>query len=176
MTAQQRLDNILWQTSLSAFVTFSGGAPAVCLTEAGPQGLNYLLGSRGYQPWALVFDRQAVYNAGGGPVWYARTEQYNALDSAQRHWAVHYAPGSDWVEEREWRVPRPVVPGGATPTVSLDELGLVAVIVGDPNWIAARYLDHTPQPYAPPALFRVPRWWRNPANDSFMELPPLGSL
>lgn len=167
MTAQQRLEDILWQTSLSAFVTFSGGSPAVCLTEAGQLGLNYLLGSRGDQPVALgVRPPGRVRRRRRAGLWYARIEQYNALDAAQRHRAVHYAPGSDWVEEREWRVPRPVIPNGAAPSVSLDELGLVAVIVGDPNWIAARCLDHTPQIYATPALFAVPRWWRNPANGS----------
>jgi hypothetical protein len=33
MTAQKRLESILWQGKLWGFTTFSGGVPAVCFTR-----------------------------------------------------------------------------------------------------------------------------------------------
>ncbi len=75
MAAPQRLASILWESRLRAFVTYSGGDPAICLTEVTLNGLNFLIRERHYQPWGLVFDRQSVYDAGGGPVWYARPDE-----------------------------------------------------------------------------------------------------
>jgi hypothetical protein len=109
MTAPQRLESILWQSRLRAFVTYSGGDPAICLTEATLPGLGFLIGRRSYQPWGLVLDRQSVFDAGGGPVWYARPEEYYSvqkISSRVKSWLVRLEPGSsDWLEEQEWRVP-----------------------------------------------------------------------
>lgn len=111
MAAPRRLESILWESRLRAFVTYSDGDPAVCFTEATLSGLNFLIGRRNYQPWGLVFDRQSVYDAGGGPVWYARSEEYYSLMDLCRSgrisgrlqsWMVRLEPGSsDWLEERE---------------------------------------------------------------------------
>jgi hypothetical protein len=54
MAAPQRLASILWEARLRAFVTYSGGDPAICLTEATLNGLNFLIGRRHYQPWGLA--------------------------------------------------------------------------------------------------------------------------
>ena len=54
MSASDRLRSILWEQRLRAFVTYSGGDPAVCITEATLAGLQFLIGKRGYQPWGLV--------------------------------------------------------------------------------------------------------------------------
>lgn len=179
MSGRQRLEEILWEDALTAFVTFSGGAPAVCMTEAGVAGLQYLIGSKYYAPWGLVFDRQSVYNAGGGPVWYARNDEYNKLDPALRHWAVRYGPDSDWIEEREWRVPRDPRGDRKDPTIPLDELGLLAVIVGDSDWYALRPftdLDEIQGHFYPPwAFLDLPRWWWNAEIGELVELPPLAT-
>jgi len=92
LDAPGRLESILWSGGLRAFVTYSGGDPAVCFTEATIAGLNFVIGKRGYQPWALVFHRQSVYDAGGGPVWYARPDEHARLrefgNDRMRAWAV----------------------------------------------------------------------------------------
>lgn len=79
MPAHQRLESILWESQLRGVATYSGGHPAVCLTEATESGLGFLIGRRAYHPWGLVFSRQSVYDVGGGPVWYARLEEYWSL-------------------------------------------------------------------------------------------------
>lgn len=182
MTAAQRLENILWSGQLQAFVTFSGGAPAVCLTESRLPGVEFLIGQRGFAPWGLVFLRQGVFNAGGGPVWYARAEQFDELTEQQRVWAVRLEPPrSDWLEEREWRIPRAMPNAGATPGVSLAELGPYAVIVGDLGWTGARHTtaiaadtgQHRQGLFYPHALRGVLRFWWNPATQRLEEHPPL---
>lgn len=72
MSPQERLESILWDEHLRAFVTFSGGDPAVCFTESTwHAGVKFLIDKRGYPPWGLVLGRDSVYAAGGAPVWYA---------------------------------------------------------------------------------------------------------
>jgi hypothetical protein len=175
MTAQQRLESILWEGLLRGFVTFSGGVPAVCFTEATLNGLAYLTSKpQPYQPWGLVFDRQAIFDAGGGPVYYARPEEYEFLrgicESGQvnnrlQTWLVRLGGTSDWLEEREWRVP--LAPAPAEPALVLQALGLRALLVGDQGWSAAR------SGWLPSVISGVPRWWRNPADGIIYELPPL---
>jgi hypothetical protein len=182
MTAPERLASVLWDGRLRTFVTVSGGDPAVCLTEATVQGLQFLIERRSYEPWGLMFDRQSVYTAGGGPVWHARPEQYQALQQfgpGLRSWAVRLDPGSDWLEEREWRIVRPAT--NQPPAVPLAELRLAGLIVGDPSWTGARYAYRvavaTGQPgwgnFFPPIPPGLPRWWWNPSSARFQSLSPL---
>jgi hypothetical protein len=182
MSAPQRLTSILQSQELHSVTTYSGGDPAVCFTESTLAGIEFMLARRGYQPWALVFDRQSIYDAGGGPVWYARPDQYTALgmaDPALRSWAVRLDPGSDWLEEQEWRIVLPARTDELIPVVPLTTLALVAIIVGDPTWNGV--VQRTamtlagPQwglfyPLLPPGL---PRWWWNPATRKLEPLNPL---
>lgn len=84
MSAPERLASILWEGRPRAFVTFSQGDPAVCFTEATRPGFEFLVTQLAYQPWGLIVDRDSVYRAGGGPIWYARPTEYEALVSDQR--------------------------------------------------------------------------------------------
>jgi hypothetical protein len=183
MRVEQRLESILWEGRLRAFVTYSGGDPAVCVTAATIAGLKFLIRQRWHQPWGLVFDRQSVYDAGGGPVWYARPEEYGKLrdvSSRVRSWTVRLEPGSsDFLEEQEWRIP--VEPSLPDPNVPLTALRIAAVLVGNPNWTPTR-LQIRPSPetgipeYGPavPGYVKdVPRWWWDPQASDLYLLPPL---
>jgi hypothetical protein len=145
MEPPDRLATILQDGFLRAFDAKSGGYPAVCFTEARHAGLDFMMRSRGYKPWGLMFDRGSVHRAGGGPVWHARDAEAAALrklvDPIFRSWVVRLGvqPGerSDWLEEREWRIvlgstsePRSVVP--------LERLTLVGILIDDMQWTGAR--------------------------------------
>jgi hypothetical protein len=184
MSAPQRLESILWESRLRAFVTYSGGDPAVCLTEATPNGLGFLIGRRHYQPWGLVFTRQGVYDAGGGPVWYARPDEYHRVRSVSarvKSWLVRLEPGSsDWLEEREWRIPLSD-DDAAEPALPLHALHLAALLVGDRNWSPAR-TGWIASPSAggqvqglvvPGILVGVSRWWWDPYAGKLYQLPAL---
>jgi hypothetical protein len=178
MSGPDRLTSILWEMQLRTFVTYSGGDPAVCFTEAMEPGIKYMIQTKGYEPWGLIFGRQSVYNADGGPVWYARQKQFERIgqhDPSLQSWVVRLdAPGSDWSWEREWRIVR-------SSAVELRELELVGLLVGDPRWTGVRYANCvsvvtgqlTWGNFYPPLPSGLPRWLWNPANVQFQWLPPL---
>lgn len=135
-TPWQRLDNILWEQRLLGFPPFGAeaGLPVVSLSESPPAHLQWLLSTRRWPPWGIIFNRQYVYDVGGGPVWQVRTTQYMTLSLEQRQWAARFdtTPGnkSDWLHEREWRIP--LAPGYAGVPLGTDNV--VGILMGDPTW------------------------------------------
>lgn len=193
MKPSQRLDNILWEQQLRGFPPFGADVdrPMICLSESPPDHLRWLVTDRQWPPWGLFFERQYVYEQDGGPVWSVRSAQYDCLTPEQRAWAVRLdtTPGrrSDWLFEREWRMP--LRPG----TTGLPLTRLLGILVGDRNWqpsvrevytgyyrsAATGELAHPHDPYAQPdthpalpalwhsALFRV--YW-DPDSNGFISL------
>src|SRR6266540_392095 len=135
MTPAERLNSILREGLLRPAVTYSGGQPAVCFTESTKAGLGYLIQQAGFEPWGLVIDRQWVYDHGGAPAWHYRSEDeeaIKALPERLRTWTVRLstdpARPSDWLHEREWRIPQPDRP------LMLDPDAVKAIIVGHESW------------------------------------------
>jgi hypothetical protein len=137
MAPEARLESILWQEQLFGFAPFSRppiSARMVCFSESPLDHIKWLIGDQGWPPWALIVSRQQVYNLGGGPVWHARQPQYVSMSPDQRAWAVRLDTSttgrSEWMHEREWRLPVPP----ATPWLSLNPSTAAAVLLGDPEW------------------------------------------
>lgn len=134
MTPAERLDNILWQAFIGAFVPYQATKPMVCLSESPWAHLQWLIGTRGFLPWGVFLSRQWVYDVGGAPVWYVRPEQAAGVNPAFQSWTVRLettpSSRSDWLHEREWRLP----PFEGTGGVSLLPGSVMAVLVGDPAW------------------------------------------
>jgi hypothetical protein len=136
-TPDQRLESILRSAAFVPSVSYSGGWPAVCFTESTVAGLEYLIERQGFHPWGLMIDRQWVFDQGGAPVWHYRSEdeaEIRELSPRLRTWAVRLdsdpSRPSDWLFEREWRVPcKPDVEA-----LVIDPDAVHAVIVGDPFW------------------------------------------
>ena len=143
MEPEQRLENMLWSEALHGFPPFGASAdqPMVCFSESPPDHLRWLLATRKWPAWGLIFRRQYVYDLGGGPVWHTRTAQWHTLEREQRRWAVRLdtTPGSesDWLFEREWRVPV----NADKPFIQLTADNLVGVLVGDPDWQPTRLVE-----------------------------------
>ncbi|WP_157225123.1 hypothetical protein [Nocardia thailandica] len=123
-----------------------------------------------------MFDPQAVFAAGGGPVWYVRDEDMDELATSRlRRWAVRLGENSDWLEEREWRVPRDLVNASA-PSIPLADLGLFGVIVGERNWwcpVSARSVDGTEPPWREQyddALQGPQKHWWDPESEQLILL------
>ncbi|WP_154814928.1 hypothetical protein [Actinophytocola xinjiangensis] len=135
MKPDQRLDAILAEGEFRPAVTYSGGLPAVCFTESSVAGVEYLIRDCGFPPWGIVFDRQWVFEQGGAPVWYYRSEvreELFQLSDRVRTWGVRLDGSdemkSDWLHEREWRIPV------ETGTLKIDPDAVVATIIGAPDW------------------------------------------
>lgn len=194
LTPDQRLDEILWTRALRGTPPFGAtDQPMICLSESPPAHLQWQLTCH-FPPWALLLHRQWAYDAGGGPVWYVRHEHYSALTPEQRPWAVRLdtraGSPSDWLAEREWRIPLPpdgthlVIPDGA----------IAGVLIGDPRWTPsvrswwqptgrllssvtggetspddpAGYPEAYPVPAPHPVWPRVPHYWWNPATQTLV--------
>ncbi len=141
----QRLDAILWEEHLRGFPPFGADwdQPMICLSESPPAHLSWLVGSRGWPPWGLIFSRQFIYDIGGGPAWHARSSEYETLGRDHRRWAVRLdtTPGrqSDWLFEREWRVPVP----SDNPALHVTPHNLTGILIGDPDWQPSRRMMAT---------------------------------
>ena len=178
LTPEQRLDNILWEQRIIGFPPFGYGVvqPMVCFSESPLNHLDWLLHSQHWPPWGVILRRQSLYAKGGGPVWYARPEEYSSLTPAQRAWAVRYeataTQRSDWVHEREWRIPVPP----ADPVLRLARGDVFAVLVGNPTWqptIRAwpAAAGTQPVPAVHPLQGSFQRWFWEPTEKRFLAWP-----
>lgn len=193
-----RLSSILWQQCLWGFPPFGASSPMVSMSESPLDHLQWLLSVRGLSPWGMLLYGQQVYEAGGGPVWYARSAQYAGLNDDQRRWAVRLDADplsrSDWLHEREWRVPVP----DSSPHWPLTPAVVYGVLVGDPSWapmpratqqFTGRWIDpltggqvdaSSPNAYPQtvtvlnlPTLWSgLRRWYWNPAEAKLYDVTP----
>lgn len=165
---------------------FGAANPMVCFSESPVEHLHWLLNDRAFPPWALLFTREWIYRSDGGPVWYTRDAQHQSLSPDQRDWAVRFdAYTSDWLHEREWRVP--VRPGSVGLPLTADVT--MSVIIGEPTWAPWRqvleptgYLigmdgvpgldgvapELVPQWRLPPLWDRIHAFWWDRANRRFV--------
>lgn len=136
LSSSAKLDRILWDQRLLGFPPFGAqrDQPMLSLSECPPDHLRWLLSSRGWQPWGLMFRRQVIYDLGGGPAWSVRSPQFNALAPEQRPWAVRLDTDpqrrSDWLFEREWRLPL----AATDPALRLSTAHLSAILIGAESW------------------------------------------
>jgi hypothetical protein len=169
-SAPDRLANILWEGGLRGSPPFGAANRMVCFSESPVEHLRWLLHDQAFPPWALLVTREWVYSCGGGPVWYTREAQHRSLTPEQRNWAVRFERyTSDWLHEREWRIPVP--PGFTGLQITADVVK--AVLIGEPTWAPWRQvleptgyligMDGTPgldgvAPEMAPR-WRLPRLW-----------------
>jgi hypothetical protein len=105
----------------------------VCFTESDQAHLGHLIATRGFEPWGIARRRPWVYDRGGGPVWHVRSEALAKTAQLSDYlwtWTVRLEAGqSDWLHEREWRVPLV-----GREALALSPEAVEAVIIGDPGW------------------------------------------
>lgn len=124
MTDWQRLQSIVAAGELRGFEMPGARASAACFTEATAAGCSWLIRSHRYTSCGLAFRKDLLFGSGGGPVLQVRGDEWDAVGSwpaRLRARAVRLWPGADadgpetlpwwlsgrseWLYEREWRVP-----------------------------------------------------------------------
>lgn len=145
MTPRERLENIINDQALIGHGVPGAPQPVVCLSESNKTHAAALLSGAGFAGWGLVLDRQWAWDAGGGPVWYVRHDQWitvrSSLDPALHSWLVRTEPNdSDWLHEHEWRVPC------AQGELVLEGQGVKGFIVSDPAWEPPTQTEHMLDP------------------------------
>jgi hypothetical protein len=170
LSPQERLDGILWEQRLLAGTPYGSPRPMVCLSEAPWNHVSWMVGARGFPPWAVLISRQWAYASGGGPVWYAR-EAPDGLSDEQRSWVVRLdtdpARPSDWLHEREWRIPVPV----GNPQLFLGAGALGGILVGDPRWQpTTRFWPGQVTAAVHPSWGRIPRFCLDPSTGTVTQI------
>lgn len=127
------LDLIVTEERLLAKPTFGTDRRVVCLSESNISGVEALLSTGQFEGWGVVLRRDWVWRNGGGPIWYARHDVWQTVqdrgDQDLLRWMVRTSPQtSDWLHEREWRIP------AADEYLDLSVDGVVALLVSDPEW------------------------------------------
>jgi hypothetical protein len=124
LSDEERLSRIVTSGTIRAFATWAAPLPVVCFTESTPAALRTLIADGRYTPFGVAFNKQAVFDQRGGPALYVRGDEWHhlhALPNELRSRAVRFWPGaepdagealpdhltnpSEWLHEREWRVP-----------------------------------------------------------------------
>jgi hypothetical protein len=129
-----RLAQILYQGRIRAVATFgTGGRAIVAFTESSQAAVRRLIADGSYTPWGVGFSKQFIFDKGGAPVMYVRGDEWDVaaaqLPDPLRARIVRFWPGaaweegdpliadgarqlpdslanpSEWLHEREWRVP-----------------------------------------------------------------------
>lgn len=173
LSAEQRLAQILITGQLLAFPVYgSASMPVVSASDLSAAELETAfargLNRRGrLDPWAVVLDRDLMWQAGTRPVVYAEAARFAEIRDALAGIYGQAGPGlvvrtemrtDDWTAEREWRFcfapPPPVIiqigdPLPPPPPPMALSLGSAvrAVIVGRPGWVPG-----PPQPQPPSNL------------------------
>jgi hypothetical protein len=140
LDAPSRLAQILYQGRIRAVRTFgTGSRPIVAFTESSQAAVRRLIADGRYTPWGVGFSKQVIFDQGGAPVLYVRGDEWDAataqLPDPLRARIVRFWPGaeweegdpltadqsqqlpdqlanpSEWLHEREWRVPHDVTFG-----------------------------------------------------------------
>lgn len=147
-----RLARILSTGQMRGFVPYTGGVPAVCFSESPPEHLTYLITERGLAPWGLLICRDWLFQMGGGPVWHVRSDTWSEVEQLTpraRTFAIRFGPatagrsGSEWLHQREWRVPLNNEP----PTLHIPEDAIGGVVIGNDDWCPGKQGE------------RCPDWW-----------------
>ena len=126
MDPWDRVANLLLYRTLRFGRPFDTTWPVASFMQTTPRAL---FGLHLFQPTGLAFHKQAVWDAGGGPVHYVRGDHWPAwrgsnLPDQVKSMGVRLSPGSnetaeggffsvqprarsEWMHEREWRLPCP---------------------------------------------------------------------
>jgi hypothetical protein len=142
LPADERLVRIVADQRIRAFQTFRAGAPVVCMTESTKAAVTTLIRDRRYTPCGIGFSKQFVFERDGGPALYVRGDEWPSVSEIPqplRSRVVRFWPGaeaehplpdylatpSEWLQEREWRMPGDL-------TFGWDDIQFL--IVPHPSW------------------------------------------
>jgi hypothetical protein len=125
LSPERRLVEILVDRVIRGFEAFGAGAPVACFSESTKASIPKLIRDGRYAPYGIAFSKQLIFENGGGPALYVRGDEWETMAAAVpqpvRSRLVRFWPGavspdgkklphplenrSEWLHEREWRVP-----------------------------------------------------------------------
>lgn len=172
--ASIRLLQVVSAGSILASVPYGNDLGAACFTESTARGVSWLISEQHFVPLGIAFTKTFLFAQGGAPAIVVRGDEWkfmSALPRELRARAIRLWPGavaepgeslplhlqtrSEWLAEREWRIPA----DAGTPAITFETNDVAFLIVPDADWIkwAVRTLAKTGEREAARRLASV-RW------------------
>ena len=150
--ASRRLVRILSAGVINASLPYGNDQGAACFTESTARGVSWLISQNHFVPYGVAFTKPFLFNTGGAPAIVIRGDEWKfvrALPPELRARTVRLWPGADpepgeslpahlqtrseWLSEREWRVPAPA----GTPAVTFSTDDIAFLVVPDADWVTS---------------------------------------
>lgn len=148
--AARRLLQVLDSGTIVASIPYGNDLGAACFTESTVRGVSWLISTNHFVPYGIAFTKSFVFTHGGAPAIVIRGDEWNhvrMLPPKLRARTIRLWPGADaevgetlpphlqtrseWLGEREWRVPANA--GSAAITFTTDDISFL--VVPDAEWI-----------------------------------------
>lgn len=148
--AEQRLLQVIGSGQIMASLPYGSDLGAACFTESTAVGVSWLIAQSHFAPFGVAFTKTFLFAKGGAPALVIRGDEWlhvRNLPPALRARAVRLWPGateepgeflpshlksrSEWLIEREWRVPGET--GQAAVSFTSDDVAFL--VVPTPEWI-----------------------------------------
>jgi hypothetical protein len=148
--ASRRLLRVVGTGTILATIPYGNDLGAACFTESTARGVSWLIAEKHFVPYGVAFTKTFLFERGGAPAIVVRGDEWTYvrnLPPALRARAIRLWPGaaavpgewlpphlqtrSEWLGEREWRVPADA--GSAAVTFGTDDIAFL--VVPDADWI-----------------------------------------
>ncbi len=148
--AERRLLRVISSGQVLATTPYGSDLGAACFTESTAQGVSWLIAQQHFAPFGIAFTKSFLFANGGAPAIVVRGDEWKHvrdLPPELRARAVRLWPGataepgeqlpphlltrSEWLIEREWRVPA----DAGSPALTFDTEDIAFLVVPDPDWI-----------------------------------------
>lgn len=148
--ASRRLLQVIEAGAIVATIPYGNDLGSACFTESTVRGVSWLISTNHFVPYGIAFTKSFVFAHGGAPAIVVRGDEWKhvrSLPPELRARTVRLWPGalpdlgeslpahlhtrSEWLGEREWRVPADA--GAAALTFETHDIAFL--VVPDADWI-----------------------------------------
>lgn len=148
--ASRRLLQVLSAGAIVASIPYGSDLGAACFTESTARGVSWLISRNHFAPYGIAFTKTFVFAHRGAPAIVVRGDEWNyvrMLPPELRARTVRLWPGADpgpgeslpfhlqtrseWLGEREWRVPA----AAGTAAITFETNDIAFLVVPDAEWV-----------------------------------------
>ena len=148
--ASRRLLQVVEGGAILATLPYGNDLGAACFTESTVRGVSWLIARKHFVPYGIAFTKAFLFNNGGAPAIVIRGDEWRHVRNLPpelrartiRLWPgatadlgevlpAHLETRSEWLGEREWRVPADT----GTPAIRFGTDDIAFLVVPDAGWV-----------------------------------------
>jgi len=148
--ASRRLLQVVQAGAILATIPYGNDLGAACFTESTVRGVSWLIAQRHFVSYGIAFTKTFLFANGGAPAIVVRGDEWRHVKNLPpelRARAIRLWPGatadsgealprhlqtrSEWLGEREWRVPA----DSGTPAIRFGTEDIAFLVVPNDGWI-----------------------------------------